>query len=127
MDTDDFTKRVQPGKKISKLTPFTQQILSLKNKNYTDQQIKDWLLENSVEISRESVRKFIKSRQKTTPTKAPTSTQTQEQSSSKINSTTQNSNISQSEKIKKQLEAQKEEAMRDQFKHDKTGKKSLEE
>jgi glutamyl/glutaminyl-tRNA synthetase len=59
MDVSEFTARVAPGKKVSKLAPFARQIGELRTKGYTLDQVREWLAQNGLEVSREAVRKFI--------------------------------------------------------------------
>ena len=60
MDIEEFEKRVQPSAKRSRLEPFRSQIFELKAKGYADWQIRDWLAENGLEVSRQAVQQFIK-------------------------------------------------------------------
>ena len=64
MDIEEFEKQFQPSQRQSKLEPFKDQILSLKEKKYSNLLICEWLKSNGVEVSQEAVRKFIKSRTK---------------------------------------------------------------
>ncbi|MDO9207019.1 MAG: hypothetical protein Q7T91_02095 [Sulfuricurvum sp.] len=73
MDIDEFERTTQPKAKRSKLEPFHAQIFELKRKGYANWQIRDWLAANNVKVSQEAVRKFIKSRDDTTPPTVPTS------------------------------------------------------
>lgn len=73
MDIDEFERTTQPKAKRSKLEPFHAQIFELKRKGYANWQIRDWLAANNVKVSQEAVRKFIKSRDETTPPTVPTS------------------------------------------------------
>lgn len=60
MDIEEFEKRVQPSAKRSRLEPFRSQIFELKAKGYADWQVRDWLAENGLEVSRQAVQQFIK-------------------------------------------------------------------
>ena len=75
MDIDDFAKQVEPGAKRSRIEPFRTQVFALKEKNYADHQIRDWLEANGLKVSRQAVQQFIKkgnskpaTQQKTTAT-----------------------------------------------------------
>jgi len=56
---EDFMRQTQPKAKRSRLEPFQEPILLLKSKGYANWQVREWLVSNGVEISLESVRKFI--------------------------------------------------------------------
>lgn len=60
MDISEFEKQVPPRAKRSRLEPFREQIYELKLKGYADGQIREWLLANGLEISRQSIQKFFK-------------------------------------------------------------------
>jgi hypothetical protein len=60
MDVDDYAREVKPHHKRSKLLAFKEQIRALKQKGFSDMQVRDWLAQNGVQVSRENVRKFIK-------------------------------------------------------------------
>lgn len=60
MDIEEFEKRVKPSAKRSRLEPFRSQIFELKAKGYADWQVRDWLAENGLEVSRQAVQQFIK-------------------------------------------------------------------
>ena len=125
MDINEFVKRVQPRKKRSRLIPFADQIGQLKAQGYTDLQIRGWLAENGVEVSREAVRKFIKNAAKP-GSQQPTDTVILN-SAHKENTTgdtsvpVTNAGLSQADKIRQKLEDQKRDADSKRFKHDKTG------
>lgn len=63
MDIEEFEKRQKPRARRSRLEPFKEQIFELKAKGYANWQISEWLEANGVKVSKESVRKFIKSRE----------------------------------------------------------------
>ena len=72
MDIAEFEKRVKPSAKRSRLEPFRAQIFELKAKGYADWQVRDWLAENGLEVSRQAVQQFIKSRDgSTSPASMP--------------------------------------------------------
>jgi len=64
MDIEEFEKRVPPKAKKSRLEPFHEQIFRLREKGYALWQIREFLKENSLDISTESIRTYIKSRTK---------------------------------------------------------------
>ncbi|MGX2042265.1 hypothetical protein ACWJKU_19830 (plasmid) [Methylocaldum sp. MU1018] len=64
MDIEEFEKRVPPKAKKSRLEPFHEQIFRLREKGYALWQIREFLKANSLDISTESIRKYIKSRTK---------------------------------------------------------------
>lgn len=127
MDIEEFVKQVQPRKKRSRLIPFTDQIMRLKNEGYTDLQIRDWLEANGVKVSREMVRKFVvKKATEPTAESNPASAvkvaadpgQAGDDESKPVESSAP---LSQADKMRKNLEAQKRDAESKRFKHDKTG------
>lgn len=114
MDIEEFVKTVPPGKKTSRLNKYGQEIRELKAKGYTDEQIRDWLSRNGIQISREAVRRFVK---KTTGQQAtPVAQETEPRQSENIEQ-----NESQAEKLRKRLAEQQNDADKARFKHDKTG------
>jgi hypothetical protein len=128
MDIEEFVKQVQPRKKRSRLIPFRDQIMTLKTQGYTDLQIRDWLGQNGLAVSREMVRKFVaqqaaeKQPQDTTEspvTKSPD--QSNLASSITFDEPASKPAISQADKMRQKLEAQKRDADSKLFKHDKTG------
>jgi hypothetical protein len=127
MDINEFIQRVQPRKKRSRLIPFADQIWTLKTQGYTDLQIRDWLAENSVEVSRETVRKFIKKAAKTGNAKQASNTTAKsaitfnENTESETSVPVEKNGSSQAEKIRRMVEDQKRDADNKRFKHDKTG------
>lgn len=127
MDIEEFVKQVQPRKKRSRLIPFADQIMRLKTEGYTDLQIRDWLEANGVKVSREMVRKFVaknsselrkESAEKPT---APVPARAAQASEDAGQPPEMKPAISQAEKMRKNLEAQKRDAESKRFKHDKTG------
>lgn len=125
MDINEFVKRVQPRKKRSRLIPFADQIAQLKAQGYTDLQIRGWLAENGVEVSREAVRKFIKNAAKSGTQQAAESTTListyKENTTGETGTPVNNAGLSQADKIRQKLEDQKRDADSKRFKHDKTG------
>lgn len=126
MDINEFVQRVQPRKKRSRLIPFAGQIKALKMQGYTDLQIRDWLAANGIEVSRESVRKFIKNAAKSDVGQAvETTTQPdgahKEEVTGDSSAPVQKTGLSQADKMRERLKEQKREADSTRFKHDKTG------
>lgn len=64
MDIEEFEKKVKPRARRSQLEPFLTQIFALREKGYTNLQVCEWLAGNGTLVTQESVRKFIKSREK---------------------------------------------------------------
>lgn len=62
MDINEFVKQVQPRAKRSRLDPFKEQIFELKARGYANWQIRDWLASNGIDVTQESVRKFVVTR-----------------------------------------------------------------
>lgn len=62
MDINEFVKQVQPRAKRSRLDPFKDQIFELKARGYANWQIRDWLASNGIDVTQESVRKFVVTR-----------------------------------------------------------------
>jgi len=133
MDVEDFTRQVKPRKNGSQLLPFQKEISDLKRQGYSDEQIREWLAQNNIAVSRENVRKFIKrhlpnlSQEHQTQSPAnPASTTKYEQAPAKkilIAQTTSDAGINESvvEKLRRLTEEQRSEAEKARFKHDKTG------
>ena len=65
MDINEFIKQVKPRAKRSQLDPFKDQIFELRGLGYANWQIRDWLASNGIEVTPESVRKFILTRDNT--------------------------------------------------------------
>ena len=65
MDVNEFINETPPKAKRSRLYPFREPILLLNGKDYSNNQIREWLQLNGVEVSQESVRKFIKKQKNT--------------------------------------------------------------
>lgn len=130
MDVEEFAREVKPRRKRSKLLQFKDQIKTLKSQGYTDQQIRDWLAKNDLNVSRESVRKFIKNhlpelghapgnnQGRGTPESARGATLAKDTAKGEDQT---NAGESQVEKIRRLAREQKDEAGKTRFKHDKTG------
>ena len=63
MDINEFIKQVKPRAKRSQLDPFKAQIFELRELGYANGQIRDWLATNGIEVTQESVRKFVVTRE----------------------------------------------------------------
>lgn len=116
MDIDEFVSKVQPGKKVSRLKQYEQQIGALKAKGYTDDQIRQWLAENNVVVSREAVRRFAKK------ILHPASSTNADELT--VQDISKNINESQAAKLQRRLAEQKKDARSTLFKHDKSGKQT---
>lgn len=64
MDINEFIKQVKPRAKRSQLDPFKSQIFELRELGYANGQIRDWLATNGIEVTQESVRKFLITRER---------------------------------------------------------------
>lgn len=115
MDINEFLSNVQPGKKVSRLKKYEREISELKSKGYTDDQIRQWLAQNDVVVSREAVRRFAK---KISQTAAPPITD------NKTGDAADKANVTNAEKIQRRLAEQQEQARSTVFKHDKSGKQT---
>lgn len=60
MDINDFLKATAPAGKRSVLEPFLEEIQMLRKRNYTLDQIRQYLAANDVEVSIPAISKFIK-------------------------------------------------------------------
>ena len=133
MDVEDFTRQFTPRKNGSQLLPFRKEIRDLKNQGYSDEKIREWLAQNSVTVSRENVRKFIKrhlpnlkQEQQTLPSVTPPPTVEYDQTAAKkvsIVQTTCDAGFSESvvDRLRRLAEEQRSEAEKARFRHDKTG------
>lgn len=63
MDINEFIKQVKPRAKRSQLDPYKAQIFELRELGYANGQIRDWLATNGIEVTQESVRKFVVTRE----------------------------------------------------------------
>ena len=63
MDINEFVEQVKPRAKRSQLDPFKSQIFELRDLGYANRQIRDWLATNGIEVTQESVRKFVITRE----------------------------------------------------------------
>lgn len=123
MDITEFEKMMQPLAKKSKLDPFDSDIMTLKQKGYAHWQIAEFLKLNGVAISREGVRKFIASREAKSPTKtsSPTIATHHEPPASTDTSLTLDAH---QEKLLQALQKKRQDADKQIFKHDPTGKQA---
>ncbi|MFZ2220507.1 MAG: hypothetical protein WAV85_17760 [Rhodoferax sp.] len=64
MDINEFIKQVKPRAKRSQLDPFKSQIFELRELGYANGQIRDWLATIGIEVTQESVRKFLMTRER---------------------------------------------------------------
>lgn len=64
MDIKEFIQQVKPRAKRSQLDPFKSQIFELRELGYANGQIRDWLATNGIEVTQESVRKFLMTRER---------------------------------------------------------------
>jgi hypothetical protein len=133
MDVEDFTREVKPHHKRSRLEKFKVEIRDLKARGYSDMQIRDWLAENGISVSRENVRKFIKRHltgQDTAPhqvqpgdTPATPAPDQSAQLGMEKNATaeTRRAEESTAARMQRLAREQRNEATNALFKHDKTG------
>jgi hypothetical protein len=129
MDVEEFAREVKPRRKRSKLLQFKDQIKTLKSQDYTDLQIRDWLAKNDLNVSRESVRKFIKNhlpelgqapgvKGHVAPASTPGAEVAQ---TATVDDGQIKAGESQAEKMRRRTREQKDEAEKTRFKHEKTG------
>jgi len=64
MDVVNYMKTTRPKAKRSKLVKYLDEILVLNANGYSNLQVQDWLGQNGVQVSQETVRQFI-NKQKT--------------------------------------------------------------
>lgn len=131
MDAEEFVRNIPPRQRVSRLQKFKNDIRELKRKGYTDLQIRDWLAGNSVKVSRENVRKFIKrhladlkeASRYLAPTNPIESNDVHElaQQQRVVASTHNGKAESQADKLRRLTKEQRDDAEKTQFKHDKTG------
>lgn len=137
MDVEDFTRKVKPHHKRSKLQKFETEIRDLKRQGYSDMQVRNWLEENGIKVSRQNVQKYIArhladlnqvegAAPSTMPAhpgggpagghQAPAEIKPVEQAASGADP-----HESPAERIRRQAEEQRSDAEKTRFKHDKTG------
>ena len=123
MNVNEFTQQVQPRQKRSRLLKYKTEIADLKERGYTDQQIRDWLAKKDLDVSREAVRKFIKGHiaprsaveSAATPAAAPQAL------GDPLPAPAAQQQESQAEKMRRRVKEQQQAAKVTQFSHDKTG------
>lgn len=134
MDVDEYAREVKPHHKRSKLLAFKDQIRALKHKGFSDMQVRDWLAQNGIQVSRENVRKFIKRHLVDLDEKA---VKDEQESSAPVTNTEMvqdvgneksteaqqatNTKESPAERLRRLAQEQRDEAERKRFSHDKTG------
>lgn len=124
MNVNEFMQQVQPRQKRSRLLKYKTEIAELKERGYTDQQIRDWLAKNDIDVSREAVRKFIKSHLATAATMTMANAAPAAKAaplSDSVPPAPETKAESQAEKMRRRLREQQQEAQNSLFKHDKTG------
>ena len=134
MNVDDYAREVKPHHKRSKLLAFKEQIRALKQKGFSDMQVRDWLAQNGVQVSRENVRKFIKRHLVDVD---ENKTEDEQQSPGKIGQAEKRTDLgsadkadakqiantkeSPAERLRRLAQEQRDEADSKRFSHDKTG------
>lgn len=107
--------------RTSRLDKYAKEIRALKEKKYTDEQIREWLATNGLQISREAIRRYVKKlkagSQSTTPALVTTASEPKPVEAA----ATAPSNESQAEKLRRKLAEQQGDADKTRFKHDKSG------
>lgn len=131
MDVDEYAREVKPHYKRSKLLAFKDQIRELKHKGFSDMQVRDWLAQNGIQVSRENVRKFIKRHlvdldesMAEDKQHAPATNGTMQNVGNKNSPETQqseNTKESPAERLRRLAQEQRDEADKRRFSHDKTG------
>lgn len=132
MDVEDFTREVKPHHRRSRLEKFKAEISALKSKGYSDMQVRDWLAQNGITVSRENVRKFIKRHLKNLdnapaleqPSETPATPEAIQgaQLATETSAPADSGAVeSQAARLQRLAREQRNEAAQTQFKHDKTG------
>jgi hypothetical protein len=132
MDVEEFTRKVKPRKNGSQLLRFQNEIGDLKRQGYSDEQIREWLANNSITVSRENVRKFIKRHLPDLSRKFQVEPQVNLATPIVNNQATEKILVeeitgseelreSQADRIRKLAEEQRNEAEKSRFKHDRNG------
>jgi hypothetical protein len=121
MDIEQFVKKHKPRMRTSKLDKYAQEIKTLKDRKFTDEQIREWLATNEIHVSREAVRQFVKKVSKNVQvTFEPVAPNQSEPEPNEIPRTPISSE-SQAEKLRRKLAEQQSDADKTRFKHDKSG------
>lgn len=131
MDVDEYAREVKPHYKRSKLLAFKDQIRELKHKGFSDMQVRDWLAQNGIQVSRENVRKFIKrhlvdldENMAEDKQQSPATNETMQNFGNENSPETQqleNTKESPAERLRRLAQEQRDEADKRRFSHDKTG------
>lgn len=123
MDVTEFMQQVEPRQRRSRLLKYKAEIADLKERGYTDQQIRDWLAQNDLDVSREAVRKFIKGHlaPDSAVTSASTPTAILQPPGDAPTASAETQQESQAEKMRRRVKEQQQAARATQFSHDKTG------
>jgi sugar-specific transcriptional regulator TrmB len=121
MDIEEFVQKHQPGMRASKLDKYAKEIKALKEKKYSDEQIREWLASNGLEISREAIRKYIRKFATRSQLPITTSITTVNESKPEEVAAIAPNNESQAEKLRRKLAEQQGDADKTRFKHDKSG------
>lgn len=131
MDVDEYAREVKPHYKRSKLLAFKDQIRELKHKGFSDMQVRDWLAQNGIQVSRENVRKFIKRHlvdldesMAEDKQQSPATNETMQNVGNENSPETQqpeNTKESPAERLRRLAQEQRDEADKRRFSHDKTG------
>jgi hypothetical protein len=121
MDIEQFVKKHKPRMRTSKLDKYVQEIKTLKDQKFTDEQIREWLATNEIQVSREAVRQFVKKVSKDGPVTVESLVPNRSDSEPNEVPRTLISNESQADKLRRKLAEQQSEADKTRFKHDKSG------
>jgi hypothetical protein len=121
MDIEEFVQKHQPGMRTSRLDKYAKEIKALKEKKYTDEQIREWLATNGLQISREAIRRYVKKLTAGSQSTTPVPVITESEPKSVEAAATAPSNESQAEKLRRKLAEQQGDADKTRFKHDKSG------
>ena len=107
--------------RTSKLDKYVQEIKTLKDQKFTDEQIREWLATNEIQVSREAVRQFLKKVSKNISiTVEPPVPSLNEPRPNEV-PRTPIIGESQAEKLRRKLAEQQSDADKTRFKHDKSG------
>lgn len=81
---DDFFKKNEPKRRVSKLKKFETEILELYKKGYRVQQIQEFLLKNDVSVTIDTINKFKRNLSKKNSSLKIPKNQNKEQNKTKI-------------------------------------------
>lgn len=121
MDIEEFVQKHQPGMRTSRLDKYAKEIKALKEKKYTDEQIREWLATNGLQISREAIRRYVKKLMDGSPSTTTAPVVTGKEPKPVEAAASAPSNESQAEKLRRKLAEQQGDADKTRFKHDKSG------